>query len=394
MAPTRSPRPDGPAVLGVSWPASRPGALDDPESQVTRFVDAGFGLACLVPSYFYVGLQRIDGDRSPSFESQQAAVAAALGRGLQVVIKPHLDPPIYSAGYRLLAEDNHSWRAASPWRGYFDIDPLSDAYLRGVIMPTLAYLGALKTAGQLSASRPVRLDLGSELMNSTVYLPHRWRDLVPLVREEIVRLGLEGSVLLSHNFSHHFMLPEDFVLRMDDDDRAALRAYVVSLDAVAISQYMDLTVAVPTAERGRRMPTAEEVADALIAHERTLREDILEDLLGIALADQPALHVGEFGIGRGGLRHPNVWEGDANADEERSLLEQSAIGHRGLVAYAQRDVAPTLSGRQARSVILWMSGGRYDIFGWQRSEWGNPAAAAVYREAREAALQRSTAAER
>ena len=63
---------------------------------------------------------------------------------------------------------------------------------------------------------------------------------------------------------------------MSPAGRKALARYIAGLDAVALSQYMDLTVGVPAGERGKRLPTADEVAEALRRHERDFRQDILQ----------------------------------------------------------------------------------------------------------------------
>jgi hypothetical protein len=58
-------------------------------------------------------------------------------------------------------------------------------------------------------------------MNSVVYRPERWEALLAAARAELARLGLSGRVQLSHNFCHHFEIPEDFVLRMSPEGRLA-----------------------------------------------------------------------------------------------------------------------------------------------------------------------------
>ena len=65
-------------------------------------------------------------------------------------------------------------------------------------------------------------------------------------------------------------------------------------------------------------------------------------------AEIPPLHIGEYGVGRGGLRHPNLWAGDATP-------------------------------RTARSAVLWVMGRHYDIFGWEDATFGVPEAAAAVR---------------
>lgn len=346
--------------MGVSWPAFRPHDYADPERHVERIVAAGFELVTLVPTYTYVGLNRISHEFAPSFSDLESAIAVALSRGLEVVVKPHLDPLLYAPGFEPLATENPSWRTHCPWRGYFDVDPESDAYLAGVLLPTLeAIAGAQSIQRRTSASvRPVRLDLGSELMNSTVYFPDRWARVARRMRRELEARGLEGKVLLSHNFSHHVQIPEDFVDRMDRNAREALSTYVRSLDAIAISQYMDLTVAMPAEERGRRLPTSSEVASALARHEADFLRDILVERLGLVEGELPPLHIGEFGIGIGGLAHPNLWAGELDEEGRRELRRAVIVGHEGLLAFVGR------AGIRARSAVLWVTGGTYDVFGW------------------------------
>ena len=91
----------------------------------------------------------------------------------------------------------------------------------------------------------------------------------------------------------------------------------------------------------------------------------------------PPLHIGEFGIGRGGLRHPNLWGGDATAEQERELAREIEVGFQGLFYYLS--LPPGRS--QVRSAVLWVSGTHYDIFGWQSPSYAVPEAASVVRAA-------------
>ncbi|MFW6086560.1 MAG: hypothetical protein ACODAG_05090 [Myxococcota bacterium] len=350
--------PSGPR-LGVSWPAFHAGDYTHPKQHLERLHRVGFRVVTLVPTYGYVGLNDVDHRNAPSFEDQANAIATALEMGLKVVVKPHLDPPLYQPGFDAFRTTNPSWRAHCPWRGYFDVDPASDAYLRGLMMPTLeAIERALDRAG--SDAAPVRLDLGSELMNSTVHQPGRWAELAARMRKSIRARGLQERVQLSHNFSHHVQIPQDFVLRMSAPERESLGRYVRSLDAVGLSQYMDLTVAMPAGARGTRLPTEEEVADALLQHEHAFRRDILEHHLGLAPQEVPPIHIGEFGIGLGGLTHPNLWQGEIDEQERRALREAVTRGHAGLLDYLGRNETTV------HSAVLWVTGGTYDVFGWMK----------------------------
>src|SRR5579883_2082052 len=153
--------------------------------------------------------------------------------------------------------------------------------------------------------------------------------------------------------------------------RAALARYVAGLDTISLSQYLDLTAAMPAAERGKRLPTPAEVDAALLGHETRLRETILQGRLGLAPSRIPPLELGEFGIGLGGLRHPNVWGDKPGGDREAALEKEIAAGLSGLLAYR---ADPR---RQAALIVLWNTGPLYDVFGWEKSDYGVPSAAAL-----------------
>jgi|GEM_PF-361415 len=362
-----------PAPLGVSYPADR-GGYQHADDYLARAQSLGFHVVSFVPDYPYPHLNQIDFSQAPTFEELGAAVEAALRRGLMVVLKPHLEPAMYQPGFDTLKSDNDSWRARTGWRGFFDVDPLTPDYQDQLIFRSLAMLKdvlvRLDQDHPVPRPQPIRLELGTELMDSVVYQPERWVKLLAAARKERDRLGLRGRVLLSHNFSHHFEMPEDFVLRMTPAGRRALARYIKGLDAMALSQYMDLTAAMPADQRDHRLPTVAEVADALVLHEKNLREVVLQKSLGLAPSEIPPLHIGEFGVGRGGLRHPNLWEGVAGGQDAERLAVEIALGHRGLLEYLKRE-----PGRSAQSAVLWVTGRYYDIFGWQSPEYAQPLAA-------------------
>ena len=87
-------------------------------------------------------------------------------------------------------------------------------------------------------------------------------------------------------------------------------------------------------------------------HEKTFREDILgEARWAWKPREIPPLHIGEFGVGRGGLSHPNLWAGDATPEQEKALAREIARGHEGLMRYLARP-----DGRTAGSAVLWVTG--------------------------------------
>jgi hypothetical protein len=361
-----------PAPLGVTYSGWKGGFVDAPRRlQIWR--QMGFPLVGFVPAYAYVGLDRLDLGSGPGAGELGRAVETALRTGFEVVIKPHLEPASYQPGYDRFTSNDFSWRANCPWRGFFDLDPMTADYREGVVFASLRMLKEVfDRLGPAVQVPPVRFELGVELMTSEVDRPGRWERLLADARRERRRLGLERRVLMSHNFTHHIEIPEDFVARMDGARRRALARYIKGLDALSLSQYMDLTVAVPREERARRLPTADEVAQALVRHERDFRHDILGKALGLAPSEIPPLHIGEFGVGRGGLKHPNLYDGDATPAGEKALAQQIARGHEGLVRYLALP-----AGRTARSAILWVTGEHYDIFGWQSPTHAIPQAAAA-----------------
>jgi hypothetical protein len=372
---TPAPAPSAIATLGVSYGGWH-GAFRDAAKKLDAFKAIGFPLVAFIPTYAYVGLNRIDLTSGPDATELGEAVEAALRGGFQVVIKPHLDPPVYHGGFDQFHSDNGSWRVACPWRGFFDVDPMSDDYRNGVVFGALQMLKDVLDRVYAAPAKPVRLELGVELMNSVVYGPESWVQLLAAAKKERHRLGLDGKVILSHNFTHHFEIADDFVNRMTPAGRKSLGRYIRGLDVISLSQYMDLTVGVPPAERGQRLPSIDEVADALVIAEKSFRHDILETALGLRPKEIPPLHIGEFGVGRGGLKHPNLWGGDATPAQEKELALEIARGQEGLLRYLART-----EGRTAQSAILWITGAHYDIFGWESPKNANPEATDAIRTA-------------
>jgi hypothetical protein len=369
------PEPASAAPLGVSYGGWR-GDFKDAARKLETYKALGFRMIAFVPTYAYVGLDKIDLSSGPDAVELTSAVAAALADGFQVVVKPHLDPPAYQSGFDQLKSENASWRVACPWRGFFDLDPMTAPYREGVVFGALRMLKEVLDQPAAANAKPVRLELGVELMNSMVYGPEKWERLLAAAKKERHRLGLDGKVILSHNFTHHLEIADDYVGRMTAPGRAALRRYIRGLDALSLSQYMDLTATVPAAERGQRLPTVAEISDALVLAEKNFRHDILEGALGLRPKEIPPLHIGEFGVGRGGLKHPNLWAGETTPAEEKALAQQIALGDAGLLAYLARS-----DGRTAGSAILWVTGRHYDIFGWEKPSYANPQAIAAIKAA-------------
>lgn len=358
-------------VLGVSYVGAR-GGFAGAAARLAALKSVGFRQVSLVPSYPYVDLNKIDFARGPSWEELGSTVGLALDAGFTVSLKPHLDPAAYFPGFDRNSEEGRSWRATCPWRGYFDVDPMSDDYREGLIRRSLETLKRALDARPKAP--PVRLELGTELMNSVAYSPERWAQLLEFAKAQRRRLGLDGRVLLSHDFEHHFEMPNEVARRLSLPGRKALARYVKGLDALSLSQYMDLTVAMPSADLGRRLATPDEVARALVRHEDDFRRDVLQGILGLREAEIPPLSLGEFGVGTGGLRRPNVWDGTPTPEQEYSLDKEIARGHEGLARYLG-----LTEGRRALSATLWVTGRHYDVFGWDDPQNAIPDAAAADR---------------
>ena len=110
-----------------------------------------------------------------------------------------------------------------------------------------------------------------------------------MARKERRRLGLDGRVLLSHNFSHHFEIPEDVVDRMSPRGRKALATLhrrPGRAGAVAVHGSDGGRARPPSA--GTRLPTADEVAEALRMHERDFRGEHPRSGAGAAAGADPA----------------------------------------------------------------------------------------------------------
>ena len=298
------------------------------------------------------------------------------------MIKPHLDPPAYQPGFDPFKSENDSWRVMCPWRGFYDLDPMAADYREGVVFATLRMLKDVLDRAGPAAPMPVRLEVGAELMNSVVYTPERWEQLLAAAKKERHRLGLDGKVAAVAQLHPPHRDPATTIVgRMNAPRKKALARYIRGLDVLSLSQYMDLTAAVPAADRGtpparapRRSPRR------WLQHEKDFRQNILIGALGLKEKEIPPLHIGEFGVGRGGLRHPNLWAGAATAEQEKQLAREIARGHEGLLRYLALP-----EGRTVKSAVLWVLGQHYDIFGWENPKYGNPEAAAAIKGALNAA---------
>ena len=87
-----------PGVLGVSYFAWK-GQYADAPKRIATYKDLGFQVVSFIPTYAYVGHNKIDLATGPDAAELAQAMEIALRSGLGVVLKPHLDPPAYGPGF-------------------------------------------------------------------------------------------------------------------------------------------------------------------------------------------------------------------------------------------------------------------------------------------------------
>lgn len=346
--------------LLVTYASFNADGYDDCEAAIDGYRSIGFRGVSFVPTYYHEHLGEIRADATPSAATIEKCIEHALDSGFRVVYKPHVDPVRYLYGYDAFASDNASWRVNVTWRGFFDFDPVAGQYDEVVIFPALEALKNIHARRRDAPAAAVRFELGAELMNSTIRHGAGWVELARRARKYIRTHGLGAFVKLSHNFSHHIQIEEDFLLRMRSGERRQLARYLESLDELAVSQYMDLTARAPQGASGDGLVRA--VADAIAFYQKRFRDLVLDEHLNVRGSGTLPLHIGEFGVGVGGLAHPNYWEGrevDKRAQE---------IGIAGLLEYLRR------SG-DGMTATLWTVGPAYDVFADTADAGRNEAAA-------------------
>jgi len=116
------------------------------------------------------GAEQDRSDTGPDAAELARAIETATRMGLAVVLKPHLDPLIYSPGFDAFQSENDSWRVSCP--GVASSTWTDERRLQERRRVRLAGRGEEgdRQPGRHAAA-PVRLELGTELMNSMVYAP-------------------------------------------------------------------------------------------------------------------------------------------------------------------------------------------------------------------------------
>ena len=338
----------GKAKPGVIWATWNADGFDNPQGVVQKITQAGFSRVCIVPTWFMIDLDKVGWKRTASFSRQKELIKELLRQGQEIIYRPHLDPVKYSAGYEQQLTDDHGWVAGIPWRGMFDIDPMASWYREQIVEASIKMLAeAIAETGVLPAGGAIRLDLGAELMNSTIFRSERWLEMVKDLKGSQIYQQNKGWLRLGHNFSHHIQIDADFLERMNAASRKALGLYIQELDTVTVSQYMDLTI---KDMDGMVEPT--EVAAALAIHLKVFQK-VLSVGLGVPQGSMPAIELGEYGIGWGGLRHPNLWDGDP---DKRAAGDEVLVGLQGLINWMEQN--------PEQKALLWISGPYYDLFRW------------------------------
>ena len=202
-------------------------------------------------------------------------------------------------------------------------------------------------------------------MNSMICHGDKWVKVAQKARKFVTLNSLSNFIKLSHNFTHHIQIEEDYLFRMNKTEKKWLRKYIECLDEVSISQYMDLTI-FASKDQTTKDTLIHSVAKAILFYHQRFRKLILGEHLKVKNFRTLPVNIGEFGIGVGGLKHPNYWEGNK--------LDKSAqdVGIRGLLEALRK--FKEIDNEKYLDATIWTVGPKYDIFGLFHSEGVNKAA--------------------
>ena len=251
--------------------------------------------------------------------------------GFLVVVKPHLDPPAYQPGFDQFQSENGSWRVACPWRGFFDLDPMSAAYREGVVFGALRMLKEVlgkPGAAAAPAGSPRAGSRADEL-----------RRLRPGEVGAAPGSGQEGAPPAGprrQGASSRTTSPTTW--RSPTTSSARMTAERAGR-APPLHPRPRRALAVAVHGSDRRRP-GRRTRQAAADRRRDLRRAGAgrEELSATTSwggrwacggKEIPPLHIGEFGVGRGGLKHPNLWAGEATPAQEKELAHEIALGHAG-----------------------------------------------------------------
>lgn len=342
--------------LAITYASFNAADYDNYKSDIETFRSIGFQRISLVPTYYHENIHEIILTATPPAAMIGNCLDYLIANDIDIIYKPHIDPVKYLYTYDVFESDNSSWRVNVPWRGFFDMDPVIAGYYENIVKPVLASLAEIYKKIPNSAST-VRIEIGTEMMNSIIRYGDKWIEVVQEARNFIDQQKLGNYITVSHNFSHHIQIEQDYILRLRENEKRWLKDFLQQLDEISVSQYMDLTIFMEPAQ-STIYAKAEAVAKAVLHYHKTFREDILKGHLALNNWDTIKLNIGEFGIGVGGLKHPNYWEGSKTVDP----VEQE-IGILGFLKAL--DQFSILENEKDLDATIWTVGDKYDIFGLQ-----------------------------
>ncbi len=346
--------------LAITFASFDKTGFDNYKEIVARYKGVGFTRISMVPTYYHEHLNEIIDTQTPSIDTIKACLNYLIDNGIKVIYKPHIDPVKYLYTYDIWSSDNSSWRVNVPWRGFFDFDPIESRYYEIVILPVLKCLNDILSQKQhLNLDSFMRLELGAELMNSMIRHGDKWVKIAQKAKEYIAQHNLGKFVNISHNFAHHIQIEEDYILRMNKVEMKWLKKYVELLDELSVSQYMDLTIFI-SKEQTSEDSLVSSVANAILFYHKRFREVILRNHLQVRNSSTIPINIGEFGIGVGGLKHPNYWEG------RKINKSEQTIGIKGLLRALT--LFRNIFNEGNLNATIWTIGPTYDVFGFSYSE--------------------------
>ena len=335
---------------------------------------------------------------------QKSVLKELITRGFYINYRPHIDPIKYAMPLGSTRDNWNTNPGGKDWRGKFNLlNPTDPAigYTERVVLPSLDILAnAIREAGV--PVRPVRFDIGAELMDSMLNYPTNLQNLLVTVRNALTNQysDVASNIVLSHNFCHHIeyllRLPghSNYIARIVPSEtidpenqyldrpgvstatKIAIGKYIAGLDEMSISQYLPLDIF--NAGGNATNTTPAQVKQALQKFEDDFINHVLLGELQIPANKLPVLHIGEYGMGIRGLVAPNAWDaaGWTAAGKGGLLLsddvqrQHAAIAMQGIIQYVNS------SQTRYRSFLIWMGGKPYDILDINYySDWYNPVAA-------------------
>ena len=306
----------------------------------------------------------------------------ALRGGQQVVIKPHLEPVLYRPGYQRALSDNHSWRAECGWRGLLRRRPHDRRLPRGggAVRAAHAQAGVRRGWGRRwPRRRPVRFDLGAELMNSMVEFPEGWERLLRAAagRAQAAGPGGPGAAVAQ-------LLPPLRHPRGPGGPHEPPRAQGAGPLRGRPRRPGHLPVHGPHGGRPRRRAPRPPAAACppptrwprrCAPTSATCAGTSCRARWGCARPRSRPFTWASSGWAAAACATPTCGAPSARPSRSAPRAREVARGHEGLVRYLSQP-----QGRTARSAVLWVTGTHFDIFGWRNPAWAIPAASAAIAE--------------